>query len=269
MGEKNIKSFSILKLIKYIFIILLVIGIVLFIMWIRKQYLISKKSYTKYEKSVVAEVIDYKITKTPGSRRSSPRSYITYTFYSESTGKAVKLKQKYSGGKYEKGEKVLLIYYNIYEKNTNKLLEEKFYPKTLSYFENGNFFGLLDDSYIYCHTGYENKVIHFKLDFKPDQQEKNILIFDDSNYNLCILSKQLNQDLITEIKTRVEQKSNIEIIETNLGIVYNFNVDSSHYSVLNYGDSLNNYNSITLSASDRNILDFISNTEIYSVQNYY
>ncbi len=268
MEEKNIKSFSVLKLIKYIFAILIIIGIVLFIMWIRKQYLISKKSYTKYEKSVVAEVIDYKITKTPGSRRNPPRSYITYTFYSESTGKTVKLKQKDSGGRYEKGEHVLLIYYNVYEQNTNKLLEEKFYPKTLSYFENGNFFGLLDDSYIYCHTGFEDKVIHFKLDYKPDRQEKNILIFDDADYNLCILSKQLNQDLINEIKNRTEQKRKIEIIETNLGTVYNFNINSSHYSVLNYGDSLSNYNSITLSASDRNILDFISNAEIYTVQNY-
>lgn len=265
MKEKNIKSFSALKSIKYIFIILIIPSIILYIMWIRKQYLIEKKSYTQHEKSVVAEVIDYKITKTLASKRSS---YITYTFYCESTGKTVKLKQKDGGGRYKKGEKVLLIYYNVYEKNTNKLLEEKFYPKTLSYFENGNFFGLLDDSYIYYHTGYENKVIHFKLDYKPDRQEKNMLIFDDSNYNLCVLSKQLNQDLITEIKNRVEQKSKIEIIETNLGTVYNFNVNSSHYSILNYGDNLNNYNSITLSASNRNILDFISNAEIYSVQNY-
>ena len=85
---------------------------------------------------------------------------------------------------------------------------------------------------------------------------------------MCILSKQLNQDLINEIKNRTEQKRKIEIIETNLGTVYNFNINSSHYSVLNYGDSLSNYNSITLSASDRNILDFISNAEIYTVQNY-
>ncbi|MBP3597105.1 MAG: hypothetical protein J6J60_06895 [Clostridia bacterium] len=268
MEEKNIKSYSILKLIKYIYIILIVIGIVLFVMWLRKQYIISKKSYTKYEKSVVTEVVDYKITKIPGSRKNSPQSYITYTFYSESTGNTVKLKEKYDSGGYEKGEKVLLIYYNVYEKNTNKLLKEKFFPKTLSYFENGNFFGVLDDSYIYYHTGYADKVINFKLDYKPDRQEKNLLIFDDSNYNLCILSKGLNQNLISEIKNRIKLKSKIEIIETNLGTVYNLNINSSHYSVLNYGDSLNNYNSITLLVSDRNILDFISNAEIYTIQNY-
>ena len=250
-----IKITNILKIIG----ILLCIGVFLGVfLYIRKIY-IFYNTYSKYEKSVVAEILSSKNVTHYGSSKTHSRSYnsVVYKLYIKQTNKTIKLKDEFTNkSAYKNGEEILLSYYNLYDKKSNKYCGQNYSIKPLSYFKNGSFFGISNNSYIFCNPDYLEKIINLKIDYPDDRivQKDYIWFYTDSHNVTCKLSK-ISEDLVNVIKNRI---NSIDVTETSLGQVYNFEYYTFHFSVLNYGKNLNE-SLVLKSTSEKNIIDFITN----------
>lgn len=247
----KLKSFiKIANIVKLLGILLSIGVFIALIIQIRKIYILNN-TYSKYEKSVVAEVINSKVVTNYRTRRRrvNNKKYNVYTVYSNETNETIKIPTNVT---YKNGEKILLIYYNLYDKKSNKYCGQDFATKQLSYFNNGSFCEISDNSYIFCNSDYIDKIISLKIDYPDDRivTKDYIWFYTDSHNVTCKLSN-ISEDLINMIKNRT---TSIEVTETSLGKVYNFD----DFSVLNYGENLNE--SLVLTATSRkNIMDFITN----------
>lgn len=239
--------------------ILLCIGILLgLIVHIRKIYIFSN-TYPKYEKSVVAEILRSKVVTHHGSSKTHSRSYnsVVYKLHIKQTNKTIKLKDEFTNkSAYKNGEEILLSYYNLYDKKSNKYCGQNYSIKPLSYFNNGSFLETSNNSYIFCDSDYIDKIINLKIDYPDDRivQKDYIWFYTDSHNVTCKLSK-ISEDLVNVIKNRT---TFIDVTETSLGQVYNFEYYTFNFSVLNYGKNLNE-SLVLKSTSEKNIIDFITN----------
>lgn len=247
----KLKSFiKITNIVKLLGILLSIGVFIALIIQIRKIYILNN-TYSKYEKSVVAEVINSKVVTNYSTRRRrvNNKKYNVYTVYSNETNETIKIPTNVT---YKNGEKILLIYYNLYDKKSNKYCGQDFATKQLLYFNNGSFCEISDNSYIFCNSDYIDKIISLKIDYPDDRivTKDYIWFYTDSHNVTCKLSN-ISEDLINMIKNRT---TSIEVTETSLGKVYNFD----DFSVLNYGENLNESLVLT-STSRKNIMDFITN----------
>lgn len=253
-----IKITNILKILGILLFIGVLIGLIVFI---RKIYILNN-TYSQYKKSVVAEILDSKVITYHGSsktrRTNRPYNSVVYKVYIKQTNETIKIEDEFTNASaYKNGEEILLSYYNLYDKNSNKYCGQNYAIKPLSYFNNGSFCEASNNSYIFCNSDYIDKIISLKIDY-PDGRivEKDyIWFYPDSNNGACILRNTITDELIDVIKNR---KNSIDVTETSFGKVYNFEYYYSHYSVLNYGENI--HESLVLkSSSKKNIIDFITN----------
>lgn len=248
-----IKITNILKILGILLCIGALIGVIIFI----KKIYILNNTYSKYEKSVVAEILDSKVITYHGSsktrRTNRPYNSVIYKVYIKETNETIKIEHEFTNNSaYKNGEEILLSYYNLYDKNSDKYVGQSYSTKPLSYFNNGSFCGTSNNSYIFCDSDYMDKIISLKIDYPEDRivEKDYIWFYTDSHNVTCKLSK-ISEGLVSRIKNRIKS---IDFTETSLGRVYNF----EDYSILNYGESLND--SLVLdSTSEKNIIDFITN----------
>ena len=252
-----IKITNILKILG----ILLCIGILLgLIIYIRKIYILNN-TYSKYEKSVVAEILDSKVITYHGFRKTRrtnrPSNSVVYKVYMKQTNETIKIEDEFTNASaYKNGEEILLSYYNLYDKNSNKYCGQNYSIKPLSYFNNGSFCETSNNSYIFCNSDYIDKVISLKIDYPDDRiVEKDYIWFYADSHNVTCKLYNITEELINVIKNKT---TSIDVTETSLGKVYNFEYYTFHFSVLNYGENISE--SVVLkSSSEKNIIDFITN----------
>lgn len=113
----KVKSFIKITNIFKILGILLFIGILIgLIVFIRKIYILNN-TYSKYEKSVVAEILDSKVITYHGSsktrRTNRPYNSVVYKVYIKQTNETIKIEDEFTNASaYKNGEEILLSYYS-------------------------------------------------------------------------------------------------------------------------------------------------------------
>ena len=252
-SKSFIKITNIVKLLE----ILLFIGVLItLIIQIRKVYILTN-TYSKYEKSIVAEVLNSEV-QVPRKIRGKYHGYLgsLYTIYIDETNETIKIT---TNPGYMIGEKILLSYYNLYDKNSNKYCGQNYSITKLSYFNNGSFYETLDNSYIFCNPNYIDKTLGLKIDYPDDRiVEKDYIRFYTDSHNVTCKLSNISSDLINVIKNRT---TSIDVTETSLGNVYNFEYYTFYFSVLNYGKNINE-SLVLQSTSKKNIIDFITNISL-------
>lgn len=255
----NFNKTFIFKLLTISFIVVFISIFLSLAIYIRKLYILNN-SYEKYEKSVIAEIISSKVTHIHGNRKNRfSYNNIVYTVHINETDETIKVVKEFSGkATYQNGEKVLLSYYGIYDKHSNKYLEQQYSIKPLYYFDKGSFLGLLDKNTLFFNNNYPNSIINFKSNnFTISVQSKEqIWIYKEDEEFIGEITSNMDTTLINFINNR---NSKIDITRNSLGTVYNFNYNHWHYSILNYGSNLND--SLVLMSfiqENLNIMDFIT-----------
>ena len=250
-----IKTTNILKILGILLFIGILIGLIVFI---RKIYILNH-TYSKYEKSVVAEILDSKVITYHGSSKTRRRPYnsVVYKVYIKQTNETIKIEDEFTNASaYKNGEEILLSYYNLYDKNSNKYCGQNYSIKPLSYFNNGSFCETSNNSYIFCNSDYIDKIISLKIDYPDDRLvEKDYIWFYTDSHNVTCHLYNITEELVNVIKTKT---TSINVTETSLGKVYNFEYYTFHFSVLNYGENINE-SLVLKSTSENNIIDFITN----------
>lgn len=254
----NKKTF-IFKLLDILFIVIFISIFLSFAIYIRKIYIL-KNSYKKYEKSVIAEIVSSnKVTHVRGNRNNRISYHnVVYTVHINETDETLKITDGFSNiASYKDGEKILLNYYGIYDKHSNKYLEKQYSIKPLYYFDEGSFLGLSDKDSLFFNNNYPNSIFNFKSNnFTISVSKEQIWIFKENEEFIGKITSNIDTTLINFISNR---KSEIDITKNSLGTVYDFNYTHWHYSILNYGSNLNN--SIVLMSSIQeklNIMNFIT-----------
>lgn len=116
----NQKIINIRKLLLILWSICILIGGIILI---RKIY-IRNNTYSEYKKSMIAEIIDSKVVTHPNYSKKRNRKTYKSTIYKiriKETKETIELEDEFSNrSSYKNGEEVLLMYYNLYDKNSNK-----------------------------------------------------------------------------------------------------------------------------------------------------
>ncbi len=253
------KKALIFKLLIISFIVIFISTFLSLAIYIRKIYILNN-SYEKYEKSVIAEIVSSKVTHIYGNRKNrSSYTNIVYTIHINETNETLKVTEEFSKtATYKNGEKILLNYYGIYDKHSNKYLEQQYSIKPLCYFNEGSFLGFSNTDSLFFDTNYPNNIINFKSnDFTLFVKSKEQLwIYKENEEFIGKITLNIDTTLINFISNR---KSVIASTTYPLGTVYDFNYNHWHYSILNYGSNLND--SLILMSfmqENLNIMDFIT-----------
>lgn len=249
----------IFKLLKILFIVMFISTFLSLAIYIRKIYILNN-SYKKYEKSVIAEIVSSKVTHIHGNRKNRfSYNNIVYTVHINETDETLKVTDEFSKiVSYKDGEKILLNYYSIYDKHSNKYLDQQYSIKPLYYFDEGSFFGLSNKDSLFLNNNYPNIIINFTSnDFTNSvKSKKQLWICKENEEFVGKITSNMDTTLINFINNR---NSKIDITRNSLGSVYNFNYNHWHYSILNYGSNLND--SLVLMSfiqENLNIMDFIT-----------
>lgn len=263
---KENRSFRMIKWCLNIFIIIYLIMAVYKIFITFKQI----NTYSKYDKSELAEIMDVnsKVLHSGSARnRKTMGMEISYKIKIKATNETIKIKSKgVNDSDFFEGRKVILSYYNLYDKNSNEYCGKSYGMTPLKKYDKG-FFELGDNFYFFYDCDYPDKIVEFKIDFpntRYDKKEIGVWTYASDRekpegYQTDFL---LDTEIDATMKSMIEIQEDIDITETLFGTTYDFNNNGKHFSVLNYGNEVKDSLVLISKETDSyHMIDYISNKE--------